>query len=104
MKSKLIYPQEKTGNGKSLIDLVSTFPKFKGIYFCNEKESTPVNCVVKLEWDDINQCPGIYIDEFDSYINLPLPKEFGEDFALYYNTTKGKEDLEIVFNFLTKIG
>lgn len=94
----------RVGNGKTIKDLEKEFQSevsdTKVFFLCNEKDTYKINSKVQLIWDDFNGCLGIYIEDAESFVNLPT---VDEDFASFYNTNEGKDLMLKVFNSLTSL-
>ena len=95
-------PIDKIGNGKTCEDLDIKFKSRSGYFFlCNAKDTFKIDCKIQLIWDECSECPGIFIESEESFINIPIPEKYNGEYALYYNTFAGKAKMIHVFNFLT---
>ena len=102
--NKKSYTCKSKGNSKTVNDLIKKFPTMKFTWLCNASNDRPVTGKVQLLFDKNNLCPGLFFEELESFLNLPLPAIYEEkgEFAKYYNTSQGLKKLQQAFNFFTK--
>lgn len=106
LKEKISQFSTLKANNKSLNDLTKTYPEYKESSLCNSFRNTSLKGNVNLIWDDINNCPGLFFEQHESFLNLVediqgniLEEDQWRD---YYQSEEGFSLLVKAYEFFTK--